>query len=164
MTTAWRCAPCQRMRWIQITQWSGSWACNLLANIEFRCGWSPSLKRVGLCWLGRSAADRVAATRADASQAESASCHCNQYFCPPSESDAHLQIRRAPRSAATWVDVIGHLGTNFSEILIRIQTFLFMKMHLKMSSAKWRPFGLGHNVLTKIMHMLCLSGMLLTRY
>ena len=39
MTTAWRCAPCQRMRQIQITQWSGARACNLLAKIEFRCGW-----------------------------------------------------------------------------------------------------------------------------
>ena len=39
MTTAWRCAPCQRMRRIQIIQWSGSRACNLLAKIEFRCGW-----------------------------------------------------------------------------------------------------------------------------
>ena len=36
--------------------------------------------------------------------------------------------------------LIGPLGTNFSEILIGIQTFSFMKMHLKMSSAKWRPF------------------------
>ena len=40
MTTAWRCAPCQQMWRIQINQWSGSWACNLLAKIEFiRCGW-----------------------------------------------------------------------------------------------------------------------------
>ena len=39
MTTAWICAPCQRMRQIQITQWSGTRACNLLAKIEFRCGW-----------------------------------------------------------------------------------------------------------------------------
>ena len=28
----------------------------------------------------------------------------------------------------------------FSEILIEINTFSFQKMHLKMSSAKWRPF------------------------
>ena len=29
-------------------------------------------------------------------------------------------------------------------------------MHLKMSSAKWRPFGLGLNVLTAtLQHMLC---------
>ena len=34
------------------------------------------------------------------------------------------------------------------EILIGIQTFPFKKMHLKMSSAKWRPFCLGLNVLT----------------
>ena len=31
---------------------------------------------------------------------------------------------------------IGSLGTNFSEILIKIQNFSFKKMHLKMSSAK----------------------------
>ena len=36
--------------------------------------------------------------------------------------------------------LIGPLGTNFSEILIGIQTFSFKKMHLKMSSAKWRPY------------------------
>ena len=36
--------------------------------------------------------------------------------------------------------LIGPLGTNFSEILIGIQTFSFKKMHFKMSSAKWRPF------------------------
>ena len=36
--------------------------------------------------------------------------------------------------------LIGPLGTNFSDILIRIQTFSFKKMHLKMWSAKWRPF------------------------
>ena len=36
--------------------------------------------------------------------------------------------------------LIRPLGTKFNEILIRIQTFSFKKMHLKMSSAKWRPF------------------------
>ena len=44
--------------------------------------------------------------------------------------------------------VIGALGTNFSEMLIEIHTFLFKKIHLKMSSEKWRPFCLGLNVLT----------------
>ena len=42
----------------------------------------------------------------------------------------------------------GPLGTNFSEILIEIDTFSFKKMHLKMSSGRWRPFCLGLNVLT----------------
>ena len=46
--------------------------------------------------------------------------------------------------------LIGPLGTNFSEILIGIQTFSFKKMHLKMSSAKWRPVCLGLNVLNQI--------------
>ena len=44
---------------------------------------------------------------------------------------------------------IATLGTNFSEILSEIHTFSFKKMHLKMSSAKWRPFCLGLNVLIK---------------
>ena len=43
--------------------------------------------------------------------------------------------------------LIGRLGTNFSEILFAIHTFSFKKMHLKMSSAKWRLFRLGLNVL-----------------
>ena len=42
---------------------------------------------------------------------------------------------------------IGPLGTNFSEILIGIQTFSFKKMEFKMSSSKWLPFCLGLNVL-----------------
>ena len=44
------------------------------------------------------------------------------------------------------------LGTSLSEILIGIQIFSFKKMRLKMSSAKWRPFCLGLNVLTRIHH------------
>ena len=55
------------------------------------------------------------------------------------------------RQAIIWTNagnlLIGPRGTNFSEILIGIQTFSFKKMHLKMSSAKWRPFCLGLNVL-----------------
>ena len=43
--------------------------------------------------------------------------------------------------------LIGLLGTKFNEILLEIHTFSFTKMHLKMSSAKWRPFYLGLNVL-----------------
>ena len=44
--------------------------------------------------------------------------------------------------------LIGPLGTNFSEILIKVQTFSFKIMRSKVSSAKWRPFCLGLNVLT----------------
>ena len=43
--------------------------------------------------------------------------------------------------------LIGSLRKNFSEILIKIHTFSFKNMHLKMSG-KWRPFCLGFNVLT----------------
>ena len=55
------------------------------------------------------------------------------------------------RQAIIWTNagilLIGPWGTNFSEILIGIYTFLFKKIHLEMSSAKWRPFCLGLNVL-----------------
>ena len=55
------------------------------------------------------------------------------------------------RQAITWTNVgkllIGPLGTNFSEMLIEIHTFLFKKIYLKMSSGKWLPFCLGFNVL-----------------
>ena len=43
--------------------------------------------------------------------------------------------------------LIGPLGTNFSEISIEIITFSFIKMRLKVSSAKWRPCCFGLNVL-----------------
>ena len=55
------------------------------------------------------------------------------------------------RQAITWTNVgillIGPLGRNFSEMLIEIHTFSFKKIHLKMSSGKWRPFCLGLSVL-----------------
>ena len=44
--------------------------------------------------------------------------------------------------------LIGPLGTNFSEILIKKYTFSPKKTHLKTSSAKRRPFCLGLNLLT----------------
>ena len=51
--------------------------------------------------------------------------------------------------------LIGPLRTNFSEILIRLQSFSFKKMHLKMSSAKWSPFCLGlKHKSCKIRHLL----------
>ena len=39
------------------------------------------------------------------------------------------------------------LGTNFGEILIKIRTFSFKNIHLKMLSAKWRPFCPGEDEL-----------------
>ena len=57
------------------------------------------------------------------------------------------------RQAITWTNIgillIGTLGTNFSEMLIEIHTFSFKKIHLKMSSGKWRPFCLGLNELNE---------------
>ena len=55
------------------------------------------------------------------------------------------------RQAIIWTNagilLIGLLGTNCSENLIEVLIFSFTKMRLKASSAKWRPFCLGLNVL-----------------
>ena len=56
------------------------------------------------------------------------------------------------RHAINWTNVgmllIGPLGTNLSEMVIEIHTFSFKKIHLKMSSWKWRPFCFGLNALS----------------
>ena len=61
------------------------------------------------------------------------------------------------RQAVIWTNagilLIGPLGTNFSEISIEILTFSFNKMRIKVSSAKWRPFCIGLNVLMH--HNIC---------
>ena len=55
------------------------------------------------------------------------------------------------RQAIIWTNagilLIRTLGTNFSDFLTEIRAFSFKKMHLKMSSGKWRPSCLGLNVL-----------------
>ena len=67
------------------------------------------------------------------------------------------------RQATIWTNVgillIGPLGTNFSEIVIEMCTFSFRKMHLKMSSGKWRQLCIGLNVLNiNIKGVLCLAS------
>ena len=49
---------------------------------------------------------------------------------------------------------IGLLGTNFSEILIKIHNFSFTKMYLKTSSGKWWSFCPGGDELIKRMTLL----------
>ena len=55
------------------------------------------------------------------------------------------------RQTIIWTNagilLIAPSETNFSEIFIEIYTFSFKKMRLKGSSAKWRPFCFGLNVL-----------------
>ena len=55
------------------------------------------------------------------------------------------------RKAIIWTNdgilLIGLVGTNFSETLVETLKFSFKKMHLKVSSAKWRRFSLGLIVL-----------------
>ena len=67
------------------------------------------------------------------------------------DSDNGLSPGR--RQAIIWTNagiwLIRTLGTNFSKILGEIHSFSFSKMYLKMSSAKWRLFGLGLIELTR---------------
>ena len=55
------------------------------------------------------------------------------------------------RQAIIWTNArllsIGPLRTYFNENLIKIHQFSLKKIHVKMSSAKWRPSCLGLNVL-----------------
>ena len=85
-------------------------------------------------------------------------CVCNLTII---SSDNGLSPGR--RQAIVWTNagilVIRPLETNFSEILIKIHTFSFKKIHLKTSSGKWRPFCLGLNELThpgRVTH-ICIS-------
>ena len=55
--------------------------------------------------------------------------------------------RRAITWTNAWILLIRALGTDFSEISIKIHTFSFKKMHLKISSAKRGPFCLSLKVL-----------------
>ena len=63
------------------------------------------------------------------------------------------------RQAIIWTSagilLIRSLGTHFNEMLIEILIFSFMKMRLKVSSAKWRPFCLGLNVLSAYSMTCC---------
>ena len=67
-------------------------------------------------------------------------------------SDNGLSCGRC--QAIIWINAailsIWSLGTNFSDILIKIHIFSFKKMHLKMLSWKWRSFCLSLNVLNGI--------------
>ena len=67
------------------------------------------------------------------------------------DSDNGLSPER--RQAIIWTNagilLIGPLQTKYSEILIKIQTFLLKKILLKMSSTKYCSFRLGLNVLRK---------------
>ena len=69
------------------------------------------------------------------------------------DSDNGLSPGR--RRAIIWTSagilLTGRLGTNFSEILIGIQTFSLKKMSLKMSSVKWCTFCLGLKVLISVL-------------
>ena len=74
------------------------------------------------------------------------------HICVSIGSDDDLSPSR--RQAIIWTNagilLIAPVGTNFSEIGFKIQSFSFMKMHLKMSFGKWRIFCLGRDELVPL--------------
>ena len=74
---------------------------------------------------------------------------------------SHNGLSPGRRQAVIWtndgISLIGPLQTSFSEIWIQINTFSFTKLHLKMSSGKYRPYCLGLNVLIEMLWKLCES-------
>ena len=69
----------------------------------------------------------------------------------------------ARHQAILWTNagilLIGPLGTKFSEVLIKIHTFSFKKMHLKMLSGKWQPFFLASMCLcSRFCHLFTPAG------
>ena len=99
-------------------------------------------------------------------------CKWIWYFCQPNSAHnglthwgrvAHICVSKLTiigsdngllpgrRQAIIWANavilLVRPMGTNFTEILIEIELFSFMKVPLKMSSGKCRPFCLCLNVL-----------------
>ena len=73
------------------------------------------------------------------------------------------------RQAIIWTNagilLNGPLGTNFSEIPIEFHTYSFKKIHLKMSSRKYRPFCLSLNVLKFDFYIFfCLVGIIFSAH
>ena len=73
-------------------------------------------------------------------------------------SDSDNGLSPALRQAIAGMLLIGYLGTNFSGILIAINTIYFKKMHLKIPLAIWRPFCFGLKVLLQPWYWLCDVG------
>ena len=76
-------------------------------------------------------------------------CICNHLTIIGSDNG----LSPGQRQAILWTNaallLIGLLGTNLNEILIKIYTFSLKEIHLKMSSGKCLPFCLSLNVLKK---------------
>ena len=68
-------------------------------------------------------------------------------------SGSDIGLSPGRRQAIIWTNagilLIRTSRTNFSDISSTVHTFSFKKMHLRMSSVKFRPCCLGLNVLTK---------------
>ena len=75
-----------------------------------------------------------------------------------SDNGLSPERRQAIICTCAGILLIRPLGTNFSEILIGVQTLSFKKMEFNMSSAKWRPFCLGLNVLNRFDWLDCGSS------
>ena len=130
------------------------WARNIPGSFsQYHGCWCPgclSRQAIGSHVIERITRRFLSSNRRDFNYA----CHFNSfplsaaYMCQIT-GWALVQVMACRRQAITWTNAdklsIRLLGTNFSQIRIEIRKFSFMKMHLKMSSAKWRPFCPGRD-------------------
>ena len=75
------------------------------------------------------------------------SCHTDQDQTVPTGRGGEWLWCQAIIWTNAGILLFGPLGTNFSEILIKVHTFPFKEMHFKMLSGKWMPFCLSLSVL-----------------
>ena len=73
-------------------------------------------------------------------------CICKLGHFGSNDGLSHVRSQAIIRTNVA-IFIMWALGTSFCKIWIEIQYFSTKKMRLKMSSAKWWPFGLGFNVL-----------------
>ena len=89
---------------------------------------------------------------------------CGHFIQWPTVAILSNGLAPGRRQAIIWTNagilLIRPVGTNFNEILIEILTFSFMKMRLKVSSAKRWPFCLSPNVLIEAMSLTRLNSVI----
>ena len=95
-------------------------------------------------------------------------CHCIYALVNRVGISSDYGLSPIRRQAIIWTNagqfLIRPLGITFSEVLIKKQNFSFTKMHPTISSAKWRPFCPGTDVLRDLSGAIKTAKMLKGSY
>ena len=149
-----------RGRWIKL-QWKWKKSCNIHGNAELKEELKQTIlneKVVHILYdifgqyLNKTLRDDARISgRYAVNSLRPGDAYMRQWTIIGSDNGLSPGRRQAIISTHAGILVIGPLGTNFSEVLIETDTSSFKKIHLKMSSGKWRPFCLGLNVLRTLL-------------